>query len=119
MRDRKELGKWGEDQAAQLLQAKGFEIIARNWRTRGGEIDLIAKEHDVLVFVEVRTRSSTLYGTPSESVDWRKQQKLRQLSLAFLGQYPERVHSFRFDVVSILRHGKNKQAELTHIEYAF
>lgn len=119
IRDRKALGKWGEDQAAQLLQAKGLEIIARNWRTRGGEIDLVATDGNVLVFVEVRTRSSTIYGTPGESVDWRKQQKLRQLSLAFLSQYPVRLHSFRFDVVSILLQGKDKQVEMTHIEHAF
>lgn len=117
--DRKELGKWGEARAEQFLREKGFHLIARNWRTRGGEIDLIGMAGGTLVFVEVRTRTSTMYGTPSESVDWRKQKKLRQLSLAFLQQYEKPVASFRFDVVSILVHSGNTQVEITHIEHAF
>lgn len=119
MDQRRELGRWGEAQAEHYLRQKGFQLIARNWRTRGGEIDLIGKFGDTLVFVEVRTRTSTHFGTPSESVDWRKQKKLRQLSLAFLQQYRERVGSFRFDVVSILVHLKSRQVEIRHIEHAF
>lgn len=116
--DRKELGKWGEARAEQFLREKGFQIITRNWRTRSGEIDLIGKMGGTLVFVEVRTRTSTLYGTPSESVDWRKQKKLRQLSLEFLQEYEQPVSSFRFDVVSILVRTGNNKLEITHIAHA-
>ncbi|NGQ93916.1 YraN family protein [Brevibacillus sp. SYP-B805] len=116
---RKALGKWGEDQAVMYLQRKGLEIIARNWRTAQGEIDLVARDGRTLVFVEVRTRSGQAFGLPAESVDWRKRRKLREMALCYLQKEGVRSSSIRFDVIGVLcQKGKNS-AEIIHVEQAF
>lgn len=119
---RRAVGEKGEQLAAQFLQKKGYEILERNVRTRQGEIDLIALDRRELVFVEVRTRTSAAYGNPAESVNWRKQKKLRELALAYLQRHPRRVPAFRFDVVAITVPAKatdTDQVKIHHIEHAF
>ena len=70
------LGKWGEGVAVRFLQEKGYVLVATNYRCRWGEVDIVAQEGDDLVFVEVRTRRSVLYGTPEESITAAKARKL-------------------------------------------
>ncbi len=94
------LGAWGEEKAARFLSQQGYEIVERNFHSRFGEIDLIARKDSFLVFVEVRLRKDTRYGTPEETVDARKQQKLRLTAEYYLMLHPTTLQP-RFDVVAL------------------
>ncbi len=107
------LGAAGEAQAAAWYEANGYEVVARNWRCRDGEIDLIVRRQRTIVFCEVKTRSSTAFGTPAEAVTRAKRDKLRHLAARWLDESPLRATSIRFDVVAILA------GELEIIEGAF
>lgn len=116
---RKQLGEAGEQAAVRLLTGQGYHIVERNWRCRLGEIDIIAKHGEQLVIVEVRTRSTLRFGSGAESVDSRKQQKLRQLALIYLQEKRlPKGQVIRFDVISVqlLADGK---FEFDHIAHAF
>ena len=96
------LGAHGEDLAAEWYSARGFYVLARNWRCRVGEIDLIVGLGDLLVFCEVKTRSSDRFGAGWEAVTARKQAKLRSLAGVFLSTEPAlRGARVRFDVASV------------------
>jgi putative endonuclease len=97
------LGKYGEQLAAEHLEAAGLVLIQRNWRCRDGELDIVARDGDVLVVCEVKARSSTAFGTPAEAVDWRKAARLRRLAAMWLQESSERFESIRFDIVAVLR----------------
>ncbi len=92
-------GKEAEERACQLLRAKGFKIVARNWRWRGGEIDIIAKDGPTLVFVEVRARTHEEHGTPAETITAEKRLHLWQSARAYLSGKP--TVPVRFDVVAL------------------
>ncbi|TSE00144.1 YraN family protein [Skermania sp. ID1734] len=96
------LGAHGEELAAQMLVAAGLDILCRNWRCRHGEIDLIARDGDTVVFVEVKTRRGTGFGTPAEAVTPAKQAKIRHLASAWLTERAGPWVPVRFDVVSVL-----------------
>ena len=99
---RRERGISGEDQAAAWYRANGYEVVARNWRCRDGELDLVVRRDGELVFVEVKWRSSSRFGMPAEAVTAAKQRRLRRLATRFLAESRERSSSLRFDVVAIL-----------------
>jgi putative endonuclease len=113
MRAKDQLGKNGEDFAVRYLVGVGFDILIRNWRCDVGEIDVVAVDGDTLVVVEVKTRSSTAYGSPAEAVTWRKADKLRELAMRWLRENPTRL-PIRFDVVSIVM-PRNGRTELQHL----
>ncbi|MBA2609062.1 MAG: YraN family protein [Actinobacteria bacterium] len=96
------LGARGERLAAQWYRANGYQLVARNWTCPIGELDLIVRRGDELVFVEVKTRGSDRYGLPSEAVGIAKQRKLRALASAWLSTTTEYFAEIRFDVVSII-----------------
>jgi putative endonuclease len=100
------LGRDGEDRAARWYSQHGYELLARNWRTRAGEIDLIASRGDLLAIVEVKTRWSTAQGQPAEAVTPAKQRRLRALAGAYLadpaGDRTRFYGRVRFDVVAIV-----------------
>lgn len=100
--NRQEIGKQAEQQARLFLQARGFSLIVQNYRSRYGEIDLIMRDQDDIVFVEVRSRSRVDYGHPAETVNKRKQQKLIKTAIDFLQKkrWLYKVNS-RFDVIAI------------------
>ena len=98
---RRQLGHWGEERAAELLQSQGYRITQRNWRCTAGELDLIAWDGDCLVFVEVRTRRGRSYGTPEESVTPAKQAKLIELAQTYLQGHPDLECDWRIDVVAV------------------
>lgn len=100
MGNSKELGAWGESRGAVFLTRQGYEILERNYHARYGEIDIIALDGDYLVFVEVRLRSSGTHGRPEETVDRRKQEKLRRTAEAYLQEHPTDRQP-RFDVLAI------------------
>ncbi|MET0243650.1 MAG: YraN family protein [Flavitalea sp.] len=99
--DRVVIGKNGEDQATDFLEKNGFIILERNWRYRHGEIDIIATRDNTLHIVEVKTRTSTTFGFPEESIDDRKMQKLMITATAYCYQHPQ-WHLVQYDVVAIL-----------------
>jgi putative endonuclease len=101
---RRARGTAGEDRAAAWYRDRGYEVVARNWRCREGEIDLIARRGPVLVVCEVKARSSVAFGSPLEAVTAAKQARLRRLALAWLeGAGPSvRGTALRFDVAAVL-----------------
>lgn len=110
-------GKLGEEMAIGHLRQLGFEILETNWRHKRLEVDIIAKEGDLLVFVEVKTRSYDYFGKPEEFVSASKQQHLAQAASAYMVL----VHhewAIRFDVVSILK-GKGGEFQIELIRDAF
>jgi putative endonuclease len=102
------VGRYGEDVAAAHLSGAGMVILARNWRCREGELDIIATDGPALVFCEVKTRSSVRFGTPAEAVTAVKAARIRRLASRWLienrdGGEPVYWPQLRFDVVSVLR----------------
>ena len=98
---RQRLGRWGENKAAAWYVQRGWEVLDRNWRGTGGEIDLILRRNDTVVFCEVKTRSGTAYGFAAEAVDWRKQQRIRALAAQWLRHHHEPIGLLRFDVACV------------------
>ena len=96
-------GRRGERIACRFLLRQGFDILARRYRSRSGELDIVAFESDTLVFVEVKTRSTASYGEPWEFVDWQKQQIMRRTAEDFIADNDLGQYSYRFDIVSILK----------------
>ncbi|MET4048407.1 putative endonuclease [Rhodococcus sp. UYP5] len=113
-----DLGARGEALAALRLVDSGMEIVERNWRCRYGELDIVAREGEVLVFVEVKTRSGTGYGTPAESVTYAKQQRIRKLALAWLENRDSPWVRMRFDVVAIVM-ARGADPVVTHLRGVF
>lgn len=99
---RRALGIRGEDAVAAWYEAQGYEIVARNWRCRDGELDLIVRSGRTYVFCEVKTRTSTAFGAPVEAVTRDKQQRLRRLAARWLEDSPRPAGEIRFDVASVL-----------------
>ncbi len=98
---RRATGRRGEEIAAAHLVSLGYQILATNVRTRYGELDIVAREGEVLAFIEVRTRRGAGFGSAEESVDWRKRQKLTALAEAYLQPLPEPPPPCRIDVVVV------------------
>ena len=99
--DRRALGARGEDAVAGWYRARGCEVVARNWRCREGEVDLVVRCGRTLVFCEVKTRRSDAFGAPAEAVTRAKQVRLRRLAAAFLAQAPVGAPEVRFDVAGV------------------
>ncbi|MGK8523419.1 YraN family protein [Nocardia asteroides] len=118
MTDKQALGAHGEELAARFLCAAGMEIVARNWRCRYGELDLVVRDGDVTAFVEVKTRSGLGYGTPAESVTYVKQQRIRRLALLWLAEQDGPWRRIRFDVVSVLV-ARGSAPVITHLAAVF
>ena len=97
----KKLGDRGESCAAEYLQRQGCRILMRNYRTKIGEIDLIAEDHGTLVFIEGKTRSSVRYGTPAEAVNYKKRQKIIQTAYWYLRAQHREDAVCRFDVLEV------------------
>lgn len=113
------LGRWGEDLAAQHVQAAGWKVLARNWRCREGELDLVAREPGgTVVFVEVKTRRSAAFGQPAEAVSPVKARRLRVLAARWLHAHPVGDAALRFDVVSIVR-APGEPPAVRHLRGAF
>lgn len=113
-------GAWGEALAAQYLQKKRFKIIATNYRTRFGEIDLIAANRNYLVFVEVKLRKSDKFASAFEYVDIHKQNRLRTTAEIYLSQNPTALQP-RFDVIEIYapEGTETQKPKIHHMEDAF
>jgi putative endonuclease len=113
---KKLLGREGEDLAARFLTKQGYRILERNYRTRSGEIDLVALHDGAVVFVEVKTRTSDAFGAPELAVNPRKQQRMVKAALGYLKYKKLHQVPCRFDVVAITTAAEQ---EVEHIQNAF
>lgn len=113
-----DLGKRGEAIAARYLWEAGYEILERNWRCPQGEIDLIASDGDELVFVEVKTRSSLLFGHPLESITLAKLARLRRLAAAWCRAHPGNHDRIRIDAVTVVAPSSGEPA-IDHVRRVF
>jgi putative endonuclease len=124
--NRQALGRRGEALAAEYLQARGYQILERNYRSPYGEIDLIARQvlgsrveiETVLVFIEVKTRSTVDYGFPEESITPSKQVHLLQSAEAYLQAHPQREGNWRIDVIAVRTGRSGGPVEIKHFENA-
>ena len=98
---RQQLGKLGEDLAVQELQRRGYAILARRYRTRFGEIDIVAEERGAVIFVEVKARKTTQFGGAADSVTSWKQRRIAAMALDYLARSGRLEDPSRFDVVAI------------------
>lgn len=106
---------WSEDVAKEYLLKQGYELLAQNYYMRGGEIDLIMKDNEVLVFVEVKQRKSQRYGTATEMINYAKFQRMQNTALDYMQKEFKRDDMFmRFDAV--LLHGGQSDYRLEHIQ---
>jgi putative endonuclease len=108
----KQVGATGEELAAGVLKKQGYKVLERNYRTSLGEIDLVARHRGVLVFIEVKTRRSSKFGSPQEAVHPAKQERLRNLTEFYLNQKGLGDVTVRFDVVGILWQQGKPQIEV-------
>ena len=115
---KKTLGQFGEDIAAKFLTENGYTIVARNFRIRSAEIDIIAQIGGVVVFVEVKARSNIRHGLPKEAVTLRKQKKIIEAAGVFLQDENFADCACRFDVVEIF-FAQERVEEINHIKNAF
>jgi len=99
--DRQRLGAAGEAAVARCYERAGYEVLERNWRCREGEIDLILRRRRVLVFCEVKTRSTAAFGTPAEAVTAAKRDQVRRVARRYLDDCPVRFREIRFDVGAV------------------
>lgn len=106
------VGSMGEEAAAEAYRGRGYRLVARNWRCRLGELDLVVERRGVLVFCEVKSRRESVFGGGYEAVTWRKQAKLRGLAEVFLQANGARPRSIRFDVASVAVRGDRAAVEL-------
>ena len=103
MADKDDLGRLGEQLAAEYLQQAGIRILDRNWRCAEGELDIVAAERRVLVAVEVKTRSGVGFGSPLEAISRRKQARLRGLAISWIRAHGVLFDEVRIDVIGLVR----------------
>lgn len=115
MGDRQGLGREGEQAAANYLTERGMQIVARNWRCRHGEIDIIARDGTVLVFCEVKTRRGSAFGGPLAAVTPTKVGRMRRLASMWLSQAGGHRGSIRLDVLGLVHHPDGTYA-IDHVQ---
>ena len=113
MKHNQKIGKWGEDAVVDYLTERGYEILTRNARTPYGEIDIVAKQADICIFVEVKTRTSNKMGLPEESVNLRKQAHMLACAEHYAAE--NTIDHWQIDVISV--EGKvGLEPKITHFE---
>lgn len=113
----KQRGDLGEDAAARYLEQRGFRVLERNWRFRQWELDLVCRDGDTLVFVEVKTRSANTMGTPADGLNRKKQARLVKAASQYLTKNDLWDEPCRFDLAAVVDTGKSMDVE--HMENAF
>jgi putative endonuclease len=116
---KQKFGADGERLAVRQIEKRGYKTIQRNFRCKTGEIDIIAKDGDTLVFVEVKTRNNLRFGSPKHAVTWRKQKKLIRTALYYLKTVNSSKARFRFDVISIVNNPVDGKYQVELIQNAF
>ncbi len=116
-RERKAYGDEGEERAVRFLEERGYRVLTRNFACRYGELDVVAEHEDTLCFVEVRMRSTAVWGDPSHTVSRAKQRRVVKAALHYLALVGSRGRMIRFDVISVV--GRGEHATLEHLPGAF
>ncbi|MFH1540104.1 MAG: YraN family protein [bacterium] len=118
---KKRIGRAGEKAAARYLSDRGFLILAKNFSCRHGELDIVARKRDLIVFTEVKTRSSEDYGGAEESVGPQKQEKIRKTASYFVktNKLPEDKLLFRYDVFAVYVNERGRVTRVEHFPEAF
>ena len=118
MMKRRETGALGENLACEFLGNNGYSIVERNFRCPSGEVDIIARQKETLVFVEVRTKSSRWFGSPEESITSTKMEKLRNVAAYYWQNHTNLPESWRIDVVAIEVNGRGRVSRIELVENA-
>ncbi len=113
----KKVGAFGEEASEKFLINKGYKILHTNYKTKIGEIDIIAKKNNIICYIEVKTRRSSKFGMPCEAVNNKKQQVYRMVSSQHVKHYVNKLTDFRFDVIEVVL--KNRKCYIRHLENAF
>jgi putative endonuclease len=116
---KRKIGDYGEEIAKNFFKKQGYKIVKQNFTNRMGEIDLITKEKDQIVFVEVKTRTNQNFGYPEEAIDSRKQNKIIRTALNYLFEKKIVSENYRFDVISIEIDQSTQRVKIKHIKNAF
>ena len=106
------LGSWGEESALKFLKSKGYKILAKNYKSNLGEIDIVARDKDTICFVEVKTRSSDKFGLPQEALSNFKQRQIAKTALSFLKENKLLDKKARFDVIALTYQGDSPKIDL-------
>lgn len=115
---RRKIGLWGEELAAERLRSDGFIILEQNYRTPYGELDLVARKDRLIIFVEVKTRTSQAFGQPEDSITRRKQEHILQSIDYFLQSHPELDCDWRVDVAAVRGKPGESETEIVWFENA-
>lgn len=121
MRVKDAVGRFGEDVAVSVVERAGMQLLDRNWRCRDGELDIVARDGDALVFVEVKTRSSLACGVPAAAVDRRKVVRVRRLAVRWMAEHRDLDRfwrTVRFDVIAVVRRATGAP-DVEHLRAAF
>jgi putative endonuclease len=118
MMKRRETGILGENLACEFLGKNSYSIIEKNYRCPGGEVDIVARQQDTLVFVEVRTKRSRRFGSPEESITPTKMEKLRTVAAYYWQSHNNLPESWRIDVVAIQLNSRGRASRIELIENA-
>lgn len=118
MMKRRETGMRGEGLASDFLGKNGYDIVEKNFRCPAGEVDIVARQKDTLVFVEVRTKTSRVFGSPEESITPAKMEKLRNVAAYYWQSRPNLPEDWRIDVVAIEMNGRGRVSRIELIENA-
>ena len=116
MTESKATGAWGEIYSSRYLRGKGYSVLCANYRSKSGEIDLVAEKDGVICFVEVKTRSEGQFFSPAEAVDSAKEENIKNTASAFMSQL-KRTDKIRFDIIEVIL--DNKTYRIRHIINAF
>ncbi len=106
----------GEEAAVRFLERRGYGILDRNWSCFAGEADIVARDGDTLVFVEVKTRKGAENGFPNEAISAKKRDRYERIALAYVGEYDAVDAPIRFDIVSVVAVNKNRAMLRHHID---
>jgi len=120
---RQELGRWGETKAAEYLQERGYTILERNLYTQYGELDIIARQivdnTQITTFVEVKTRTTTTFGYPEESISRLKREHILASAMAYLQDHPDLGDAWQVDIIAIQRLNAMGNPDIRHFENVF
>ena len=117
MLNKVEYGRYGQEAAMKFLQAKGMVLLEANFSIPSGEIDLIMRDGEYIVFIEVKYRRNLQYGLPREAIGYRKQQKIKKIALYYIVRHNLQNQDFRFDAMELLE--TSNGLDINHIENAF
>ncbi|MEG1286574.1 MAG: YraN family protein [Clostridium sp.] len=115
----KDIGNYGEDLSFEFLKRNGYSILSRNFRNRFGEVDIICKKDEVIIFVEIKSRYSSNYGYPIEAITYSKQKQIIKLCKFYIYINNLNNYNFRFDIIEVFLNKDNNLYSLNHIPDAF